>query len=72
MHTQAEQRAYEIEASCGLPMRFGQHSSSKIYGLAHCRPFVFGLLFGLFQLASVLVRLDHIASFIVNANHSIV
>jgi hypothetical protein len=45
MHTQAEQRPCEIEASCGLPMRFGQHSSSKIYGLAHCRPFVFGLLF---------------------------
>ena len=70
MHKQAEQRAYAIEASCGLPMRFGQHSSSKIYGLAHCRPFVFGLLFGLFQLARVLVCFDHVASFIVNANHS--
>ena len=34
MHTQAEQRAHEIEASCGLPTRFGQHSASKIYGLA--------------------------------------
>ena len=36
-----------------------------------CRPFVFGLLFGLFELASVLVRLDHVASVIVNANHGI-
>jgi hypothetical protein len=61
MHTQAEQRAYEIEASCGLPMRFGQHSSSQIYGLAHYRPFVFGLLFDLFQLDRVFLRFDHVA-----------
>jgi hypothetical protein len=67
MHTQAEQRAHEIEASCGLPTRFGQHSSSKIYGPAQCRPFIFGLLFGLFELALVLVRFDHLASIIVNA-----
>ncbi len=44
MHTQAKQRAYEVEASCGLPTRFDQHSSSKIYGLADYRFFVFGLL----------------------------
>jgi hypothetical protein len=36
-----------------------------------CRPFVFGLLFGLFELARLLVRFDHVASRIVNANYSI-
>jgi hypothetical protein len=60
MHTQAEQRAHEIEASCGLPTRFGQHSSSKIYGLAYS-----------LELALVLVRFDHVASRIVNVDHSI-
>jgi hypothetical protein len=34
------------------------------------RLFVFHLRLRLFELAVVLVRLDHIASFIVNANHS--
>ena len=56
MHTQAEQRAYEVEASCGLPMRFDQHSSSKIYGLADCRPFVFGLL--LLELPQAVTKRD--------------
>ena len=35
-----------------------------------CRPFVFGLLFGLFELARVPVRFRHITSLIVNANQS--
>jgi hypothetical protein len=34
-----------------------------------CRPFVFGLLFGLFELARMFVHLDYIACVIVNANH---
>ena len=34
--------------------------------------FVFGLLFGLFQLARLLVRLDDIASRIINPNHSMI
>ena len=36
-----------------------------------CRLFVFGLLFGLFELARMLVRFDHVASFIVNANDGV-
>ena len=36
-----------------------------------CRPFVFGLLFGLFELAIVLLRRDHVARCIVNANHTV-
>jgi hypothetical protein len=36
-----------------------------------CRPFVFGLLFGLFELARMLVRFDYVASFIVNANDGV-
>jgi hypothetical protein len=55
-----------------LPTRFGQHSSSKIYGLAPA-----DLSFSAYSLdclnsPPVLLRLDHVASCIVNANHGVV
>ena len=50
-------------------MRFGQHSSSKIYGLAPA-DLSFSAYSLDFEIARVLVRFDHVASFIVNADHS--
>jgi len=61
MHTQAEQRAHEIEASCEVAYAIWSALFKQNLRAGLCRPFVFGLLFGLFEIALVLVGFDHVA-----------